>query len=145
VFFSNYDAALKNYNDNKDNVPPPPGEYVAIISSAKNNPDANNKSYMLVSFRVEEGEQEGKRVTTRFYYDNEVGAGRLIALAIDAGLKPSAKFDEALLVGKKVVIKVKAYTSKDGNTGVEYHYCKPFNPNAEAPASQQTVPGVPFA
>jgi hypothetical protein len=143
MYFNNYDSAVKSYEESKSFAWPPAGEYVCVIAGAKDTPADEGKSFLNVTFKVEEGEHEGKKFSNRYYYGNEIGAGKLIGLARDCGLAPSAKFDENTLSGKKVVVKVKDWVGKTGEVRQEVHFTKAFDPNAVAP--NQQVEGVPFA
>jgi hypothetical protein len=140
-----YAAGFKTYGEMGS--PVPAGEYVAIITEIANE-EARNKPgvYNLKTvFTIDEGKFEKRKVFSRFYYQNEFGLGRFLALAKVAGQTPTADnpgIDDRALIGKKVIIVIKDQTRKDtGEITPNYSYAKPFDPEA---VSAEPDPDVPF-
>jgi hypothetical protein len=123
--------AVKAYEDQKNFVPPPPGEYVAIIKGARFGWDTKQQPYVFANFRVEEGECEGRMIGRRYYVDTKnpetgapIGIGQFLGLWHDAGLDTNALqgadlvASVATLVGKKLVIVVKTRKDKSDETKI---------------------------
>jgi len=142
--------AVKAYEDQKNFVPPPPGEYVAVIKIARFGWDPKNQPYVFVSFRVEEGECEGRVIGRRYYVDTKnpetgapIGIGQFLGLWHDAGLDTNTLqgadlvASVATLVGKKITIVVKTRKDKTDETKVytDVSFTKLFDPE---PASAST-------
>lgn len=122
-------------------VPPPAGEYVLAITDAKMPiPDMGKPEYLLVTFTVEEGEHEGRRINQRFYWHDEKGFGfrRLALLFEAAGVPFGAQIEEKQLVGKKVTGRVKVSVNKaTGKEFTEVASMKEFDPSAAKPSAEK--------
>lgn len=146
--------AVKAFADQKNFIPPPPGEYVSSIKDASFRWDEKRQPYVYVLFQVDEGEYEKKVVGRRYYIETAfegaaLGAGQFFALWTDAGLTTEALQGADLvafapkLIGCKILIVVKTRKSKDGTKEyTDVNHTKPFDPNAVSSAT--ATPDAPF-
>jgi hypothetical protein len=124
-----YAAGFKVLNE--FGAPVPVGEYTAIISEMADETKREdaNVHFIKTVFTIDEGDFVNRKVFTRFYYQNEIGLGRFLALAKAAGAvisESSTSVDDKALLGKKVIIVIKSsLNKKTGESRPEFSYAKP--------------------
>jgi hypothetical protein len=138
---SDFAAAVKAAEEQKNFTPPPPGEYVAVIKDAKFAFDQKNQPYAFILFRIEEGQYEGRSIGRRYYVATKnpetgapIGIGQFFGLWSDAGLSTDSLQGADLvketpkLVGCKLTIVIKSRKDKNDpdKTYTDVNHTKPF-------------------